>query len=321
MSAHQHIHHSASASPHEHDFRGAGKKSLLIVLALVSAYMLVEVIGGLAANSLSLLADAGHMATDALALGLAVFAIWLAMRQPSARLTYGFHRSEMLAAGLNTLSLWILAVWIFIEAYRRFLSPPEVQGVLTLSIGAVGLVVNIASALILRRSAGESLNIEGAFLHVLGNLLGSIGVVGAGLLIIAFGWFIADPIFGVIIGLLIIVSSGRLFWKVLRVLMEGTPARLCVQLLCQRLESVEGVTGVHDIHVWSLTSGYEVLSAHVTADMTEAGARERLLQQLRRIPSEEFGISHATMQLEDSPDGCEELHHIQHPGPDLPRSQ
>jgi cobalt-zinc-cadmium efflux system protein len=284
----------------------------LIALALISSYMVVEVIGGLAANSLALLADAGHMVADAAAIGLALLAMWVAARPASARHTFGFHRGEILAALLNALSLWLIAAWVFFEAYRRFVEPPQVSGLLTLGVGFVGLLVNLGAAWVLKRSASESLNVEGAFLHVLGDLLGSIGVVAAGILIIFFGWFIADPIFGAVIGFLILLSSSRLLWKVLRVLMEGTPSRLDSQRLCQRLEQEPGVTGVHDIHIWSITAGYEVLSAHVTTDVTTVDNREHLTQNLRSIASSEFGISHVTLQLENSPEGCGEVHHIPH---------
>ena len=164
----------------------------------------------------------------------------------------------------------------------------------------------------LRRSADEGLNAEGAFLHVLGDLLGSIGVLAAGTLIMVFGWFIADAISGVIIGSLILYSSGRLLWKVLRVLMEGSPSTLDLDRLCQRLEHIDGVTGVHDIHAWSITTGYEVFSAHVTADMAKEDRSDRLLQQLREVASKEFNIPHVTIQLEDSQEGCEEAHHVAH---------
>jgi cobalt-zinc-cadmium efflux system protein len=297
---------------HPQDSRTATRRSLLIALALISSYMVVEVIGGLAANSLALLADAGHMVADAAAIGLALLAMWVAARPASARHTFGFHRGEILAALLNALSLWLIAAWVFFEAYRRFVEPPQVSGLLTLGVGFVGLLVNFGAAWVLKRSAGESLNVEGAFLHVLGDLLGSIGVVAAGILIIFFGWFIADPIFGAVIGLLILLSSSRLLWKVLRVLMEGTPSRLDSQRLCQRLEQVPGVTGVHDIHTWSITTGYEMLSAHVTTDVTTVSSREHLMQNLRSIASSEFGISHVTLQLENSLEGCEEVHHIPH---------
>ncbi|MBF8267337.1 MAG: hypothetical protein HW388_845 [Dehalococcoidia bacterium] len=298
---------------HGHDLRAASRRRLWITMALTGSYMLVEVVGGLMANSLALLADAGHMVADAAAIGLALFAMWMAGRPASSRHTFGFQRAEIVAASLSALSLVLVAGWIFLEAYRRFQTPSEVQGLMTLSIGSVGLLVNVLAAMVLKHSAAGSLNVEAAFLHVVSDLLGSIGVVVAGLLIMAFGWFVADPVFGAIIGLLIMLSSGRLLWKVLRVLLEGTPSSLDLQRLCQRLEQVESVTGVHDIHAWSITTGYEVFSAHVTADVPNVEDASRLLQHLRDVAAQEFGITHITIQLESSSEGCEESHHVAHP--------
>ena len=320
MSHHRHtkvesgaVHAHSEEDDHRYDLRSNSKRSLWIALALISGYMLVEVAGGLIANSLALLADAGHMLTDAAAIGLALLAIWVSSRPSTFERTFGFLRTEILAALLNALSLWLIAAWIFFEAYNRFFDPPEVQGVLMLSVGFIGLLVNVAAAWILHRSAGESLNVEGAFLHVLGDLLGSVAVIVGGVLIITFGWYLADPIFGVAIGFIILFSSGRLLWKVLHVLMEGTPSDLNLQELCLRLEQVEGVTGVHDIHAWSITSGYEVLSAHVTADLEAWDSPDHMLEHLREISSREFGIRHVTIQLENSEEGCEEDHHVPHP--------
>ncbi|HCP23820.1 MAG: cation transporter [SAR202 cluster bacterium] len=298
---------------HNHDHRSASRRSLSISLALILGYMVAEVIGGLVSGSLALLADAGHMLTDAAAIGLALLAIWLANRPASIERTFGFHRTEILAALLNALSLWLIAAWIFFEASRRFDEVPDVDGGLMLAVGAVGLLVNAVAVLVLKRSAGESLNVEGAFLHVMADLLGSVAVVSAGILVIALGWDVADPIFGIVIGVLILASSFRLLWKVLHVLMEGTPAHLDLHLLCHRLEELEGVTGVHDIHAWSITTGYDALSAHVTADAAVMGDPNPVLQRLRDIACTEFGIGHVTFQLEDSMDGCEEDHHIDHP--------
>lgn len=301
-----------TSSGHPVHTRATSRRSLSIALALVSAYIVAEVIGGLVTNSLALLADAGHMVTDAAAIGLALFAIWVAARPASVQRTFGFQRAEILTALLNALVLWLIAAVIFFEASQRFGDPPDVRGVVTLVVGSGGLLVNAGAAWVLRRGASESLNVEGAFLHVLGDLLGSIGVIVSGILVIAFGWHVADPIFGVLIGLLILFSSSRLLWKVVHVLMEGTPARLDLESLCSRLEQVVGVTGVHDIHAWSVTTGYEVFSAHVTADMDNVSDRGHLLQSLRDIAATEYGIAHTTIQLEDSTADCEESHHIAH---------
>ena len=298
---------------HAHDHRSASRRSLSIALALIMVYMVVEVVGGLISGSLALLADAGHMLTDGAAIGLALLAIWVSGRPASIEQTFGFHRTEILAAMLNALSLWLISALIFFEASRRFNDDLQVDGGLMLGVGAVGLLVNLAAAWALHRSLGESLNVEGAFLHVVADLLGSVAVVAGGILVLAFEWNIADPIFGIVIGVLILASSLRLLWKVVHVLMEGTPSHLDLHHLCQRLEELEGVTGVHDIHAWTITTGYDALSAHVTADPTVMQDPNPVLQALRDIASSEFGIGHVTIQLEDSKDGCVEDHHIEHP--------
>ena len=281
-------------------------------MALIGGFMLVEVVGGLLANSLALLADAAHMVTDAAAIGLALFAMWFASRQASFSRTFGFYRTEVIAALLNALSMWLVAGWIFFEAYGRIYEPPEINAVPVLVVGSVGLLVNAAAAWVLKRSSTESLNVEGAFLHVLGDLLGSVGVIISGLLIITMGWQIADPIIGFTIGLLVLLSSGRLLWKTLHVLMQGTPPYLDLDRLCMRMEQVEHVTGVHDIHAWTVTTGYDVLSAHVTANTVEEIRPHGLLKTLREIVASEFGISHVTIQLEEESVDCEERHHIAH---------
>ena len=305
--------HDNQGLMHSHG-RAASRRNLTIALGLTVGYMVVELVGGFLANSLSLLADAGHMITDAGAIGLPLLAMWIAGRPASIERTFGLHRTEVLAALANALALWLIAGLIFFESYRRFLDVPAVDGRLMLVVGGVGLLVNLAAAAVLRPSAKESLNVEGAFLHVVSDVLGSIAVIGAGLLILTTGWVLADPIFGAVIGLLIVISSARLLWKVLHVLMEGTPAHLDLHGLCQRLERLDGITGVHDIHAWSITTGYDALSAHVTADAAALNNPGQVLERLRNIASQEFGISHVTIQLEDSEDGCVEAHHIAHPG-------
>ena len=303
---------------HSHDHRSASRRSLRISLALIMAYMVVEVVGGLVSGSLALLADAGHMLTDGSAISLALLAIWVSGRPASIEQTFGFHRTEILAALLNALSLWFISALIFFEASRRFDDTLDVDGGIMLAVGAVGLLVNLAAAWVLHRSSGESLNVEGAFLHVIADLLGSVAVVSGGILVLVFEWDIADPIFGIVIGVLILASSLRLLWKVVHVLMEGTPSHLDLHHLCQRLEELEGVTGVHDIHAWTITTGYDALSAHVTADPTVMQDPNPVLQALRDIASSEFGIGHVTIQLEDSMEGCVEDHHIEHPAVQAP---
>ena len=298
---------------HHHDYREKSRRRLGVALSLTVAYMAAEAVGGLWAGSLALIADAMHMLGDVAAIGVALFAIWVSGRSASIKRTFGFQRTEVLAALINALGLWIFVGFLFYRSYLRLLTPPEVEGLLMLAVGGGGLLVNIVVAWVLHRSAAESLNVEGAFIHVLGDLPGSIGVVAAGVLIFIFGWYILDPIFSLVIGLLILVSSARLLWKVLNVLMEGTPSDPDLLRLCQRLKAVDGVTGVHDIHAWSITAGYDAFSAHVTIDPQVLGSPTVVLQHLRDIASREFGISHVTIQLEDGPLWCTEDHHIEHP--------
>ena len=299
---------------HHHDYRERSRRRLSVALSLTVAYMAAEIVGGLWSGSLALIADATHMLGDVAAIGLALFAIWVAGRPASIKRTFGFQRTEVLAALINALGLWIFVGFLFYRAYLRLMNPPEVEGILMLGVGGGGLLVNVVVAWVLHQSAEESLNVEGAFIHVLGDLLGSIGVVAAGVLIFVFGWYILDPIFSLVIGLLILTSSARLLWKVSHVLMEGTPSHLDLHRLCQRLEAVEGVTGVHDIHAWSITAGYDAFSAHVTIGPQLLESSIAVLQHLRDIASREFGISHVTIQLEDGPLWCTEDHHIDHPG-------
>ena len=295
-----------------HDHREAGRRRLLIALALISGYMGVEIAAGILSGSLALLADAAHMLTDAAAIALALFAMWIANRPASIERTFGYHRTEVLAALFNVVSLWVIAGWILFEAYHRFREVPEVAGGIVLVAGGVGLVVNLIAAWILRRSAGHSLNVEGAFRHVMADLMGSIGVVISGVLTLAFGWWIADPILGVLIGALILAGSWRLVGKVFRVLLEGTPAHLDMGRLCSELESVAGVTLVHDIHAWTITSGYESLTAHVLVDPHYPGELETLRRRLQQIAYDDFGIAHITIQIEQSLEGCAERHHFDH---------
>lgn len=275
--------------------------------------MVAEVIGGILSGSLALIADAGHMLTDAASIALAIVAMHFATREASAERTFGFHRLEILAALLNALTLWLIAAWVVIEAFHRLEAAPEVRGVLMLTVGAIGLLVNVAAAWILHRSAGHSLNVEGAFQHVMADLLGSVGVVISGVLVWAFEWHLADPIVSVVIALLILLSTWRLLSKVVHVLLEGTPEHIDVYRLCSAMESVEGVTLIHDIHVWTITQGYDSLTAHVLIDPEHPPEeRQTLLRTLRDLARNRFGIQHITIQLETNAQGCLEDHHVDH---------
>ena len=304
--------HHEAAYGHDHQHRGASRRRLVAALALIGGYMLVEIVAGILAGSLALLADAAHMLTDAGAIALALFAMWVAGRPASIERTFGYYRTEVLAAMFNAFSLWIIAAWIFYEAYHRFREVPEVDGAIVLIAGGAGLIVNLAAVWILHRSAGHSLNVEGAFRHVLADLLGSVGVVVSGILTLTFGWRLADPVLGVLIGALVLTSSWRLVSKVFQVLLEGSPAHVDMHGLCQAMEDVEGVTLVHDIHAWTITSGYESLTAHVLVDPDYPGELETLRCRLQHIAYQEHGIGHITIQMEQSLEGCTERHHFDH---------
>ena len=297
---------------HSHDLRSAGKRNLVIAFALIAGFMFVEVVGGILSGSLALLADAGHMLTDAASIALALVAMHFAGRPHSVQRTFGYHRLEILAALVNALALWVIVAWVLFEAYGRSRAAPEVDGRIMLSIGAIGLFVNLGAAWVLHRSSAHNINIQGAFLHVLADLLGSAGVVVSGILVWAFGWTIADPVASVVIAVLILASSWRLMAKVVHVLLEGTPEHIDVYQLCRQLEAVEGVTRVHDIHVWTLSPGNEALTAHVLIDPDYPGDVEALRLRLRDIVYHDFGIGHITLQVEKSLEGCTEDHHFDH---------
>ncbi len=310
---HHHHHHGFGGHDHSAELRNASKQSLIGALVLITGYMFAEVIGGILSGSLALIADAGHMLTDAASIALALVAMQFAMRAESAERTFGFHRLEILAALVNALTLWLIAAWVVVEAFHRIQEVPEVQGLLMLSVGTVGLIVNILAAWILHRSAGHSLNVEGAFQHVIADLLGSVGVVISGTLVWAFGWTLADPIVSVVIAVLILLSTWRLLAKVVHVLLEGVPEHVDVYRLCSSMEDVEGVVLIHDIHVWTIAQGYDALNAHVLVDRElPASELDPLLRRLRKIASRDFGIHHITIQMEQSLEGCTEHHHVDH---------
>jgi cobalt-zinc-cadmium efflux system protein len=271
------------------------QRRLALVLVLTLVYTVVEIAGGLAANSLALLADAGHMATDVLALGLAVLAAWFARRPPDPGRTFGYQRAEILAALTNGVILVAICGSIFWEAIHRFTAPPTVATGLMGGVAAGGLVVNLVSAWLLHGHT-ESMNAKAAWLHVLGDLLGSLGALGAAACIALFGWRFADPLASVFIGVVIVVSSVRLVLESVHVLMEGTPAHLDPEQILRSLRALPGVADVHDLHLWSLGGSAPLLSAHLVVDLSVRGhdvlrAATTELQLL-------FGIEHVTLQIE-----------------------
>jgi len=273
--------------------------------------MIAEAVGGWLSNSLALLADAGHMLTDAGALTLTLGAIWFASRPATERKTYGYYRLEILAAFVNALTLVLLSIWVIYEAYERWHSPPEVKGLQLTIVAVGGLLVNLFCAWLLHSDHQHDLNMHGAWLHVVGDALGSVTAIIAGLLIVSFGWVWADAVSSVLISLIIIYGSWHLIRESINILLEGTPAHINIPAVEMAILGTEGVNAVHDLHVWTITSGLDALSAHVQHDETIVQAE--LLKRLRKRLHNEFGIDHLTIQME-TPDFEDEEIHFCHSG-------
>ena len=281
---------------HQHDVRAHNRRVLAVVLGLTAAFTVVEVVGGIATGSLALLADAAHMLSDNFALGLALFAVWLAGRPSTPERSFGYQRAEILAALANGIILVALAIWIFVEAWQRFSSPPDVLAGWVAVVAVLGLGVNLVSAFLLHRHGHDTLNTRAALRHVLADALGSVGVLVSALVILLTGWEYADPVAGVVIGLLVLASS----WTVLRdsvhILLEGAPKGIDAAALGRRLAEMPGVVDVHDLHVWTITSGFHALSAHVLVERgDDCHARRR---ELEEVLLREYGIEHTTLQVD-----------------------
>ena len=290
--AHRHL--DQAGPDREHRGRQASRR-LGVVLALTATYALAELVGGWLANSLALLADAGHMLGDMMALSLALVAAWTARRPADPARTYGYRRVEILAALFNGVALIVIALFIFLEAWERLSQPPDVAWGLMAAVAAGGLAVNVVGAWLLHRHQ-HGMNVRAAYLHVLGDLLGSIGTLVAAALIALFGWRWTDPAISVVIGVVIVVGAVRLVLDAVNVLLEGAPAHLRTEDVRQTLAGVGGVADVHDLHLWSLGGDAPLLSAHLVLDGTRAA--DRVLRRATRELSERFGIDHATLQLE-----------------------
>lgn len=275
--------------------RDAARRRVALVLPLMATYMVAEAIGGWLTNSLALLADAGHMLSDVAALALTLFAMWMARRPATATRTFGYYRAEILAALANGATLVAVAVLVFVEAWERLRAPPEVLGGQMLVVAAGGLAVNLAGLWVLHGSRSESLNVRGAWLHVLGDALGSVGAIASGVLIWAFGWKWADPLASIAIGLLIVRSSWELIKESVAVLMEGVPGNVDLDAVRGALRGIQGVEEVHELHVWSISSGVVSLSCHLVALPPN---RPEILENARAVLGKEFAIWHATIQVE-----------------------
>lgn len=282
---------------HSHGHRGAGNvKKLSVALVLTGVYMFAEAIGGWFANSLALIADAGHMLTDVAAMALTLAAFWFGSRPATAQKTFGYYRLEILAAFVNGIALVLISLWVIFEAWQRWNSPPAIKGVELTVVAVGGLVVNLICAWLLHGDHEHNLNMRGAWLHVIGDALGSVTAIGAGALILAFGWVWADAVSSVLISLIIIFGAWNLIRESVNVLLEGTPAHINLKAVEETIRATDGVADVHDLHVWTITSGMEALSVHVLYD--ENAVQKDILAAIRQRLHDEFEIVHVTVQLE-----------------------
>ena len=307
---HDHGHGGHDHHGHGHEFEegvrqapAGGKRDLLIALSITVLMMVVEVIGGLLSNSLALLSDAGHMLTDNLALLLSFFAMKFATLPATERKTWGFYRLEILAALLNGIVLVLLSLYIMYEAYLRMLRPQPVQGTLMLIIAVVGLIANIAGAFILIRHRNTNLNIRGAFLHIVGDALSSVGVIIGGLIIMYTGWYLIDPILSMLISVVIIYGSWALVKESVNILLEAVPGHIDIDTVAAEMTKIKGVREAYHIHAWTITSGVYAMSAHVLINDQPVSGCRNIVDEIKELLADKFNILHSTIQLEC--DKCE----------------
>ncbi|WP_042477096.1 cation diffusion facilitator family transporter [Bacillus ndiopicus] len=286
---------------HDHNHSHSNnKKILLISFLIITSYMLIEAVGGVMTKSLALLSDAGHMLSDSISLAIALIAFKLGEKAVTYNKTFGYKRFEVLAALLNGATLIVIALIIFYESIERFINPPEVATVGMLIISSIGLAVNILVAWIMMRGSDteENLNMRGAYLHVLGDMLGSIGAIAAALLIMFFGWGWADPLASVIVAALVLRSGYFVAKKAIHVLMEGTPADINIDEAVQAISKIEGVKGIHDVHAWTITSGLHAFSCHIVVDEQLTVAESNKIAHEIEHLLQHKGIHHVTLQVE-----------------------
>lgn len=282
---HSHSHHCSS--------RSSSISALKKTLILVVVFMLIEFIFGWISNSLALMTDALHMFTDGGAIILSLFAFWIAQRPANKHLSYGYHRAEIIAALASGFSTWALSIWLIYEAIHRLIHPEPVQGPMVLIVACIGLCANLVMMLLLHRNQKENLNVRGAYVHILGDLLGSLGVVLAGILLIIFKWYPIDPIITLIFSIIVIYSAWQLIRDTLRVLMEGTPLDIIPEAVKEDLQKIIHVKEVHDLHIWSLSSQQINLSVHLVSTNLEVS-----LKEAHKLLKEKYQIHHATIQME-----------------------
>ena len=307
-----------SKHSHNHRHRSESWRRLSLVLVLTAFYMFAELVGAWWTGSLALLADAGHMFTDVAALILALTAVWFGSRPATSRKTFGYYRLEIIAALVNGVALVVISILIFYGAYERWFSPPVIKTGPMIAVAIGGLFINLICAWILHSREEVDLNMRGAWMHVMGDALGSVAAILAGVCMSLFGWYAADAVFSVVISLLIIWGSIRLIRESTNVLLEGTPAHINLAAVENAILDTNGVADVHDLHVWTITSGREALSAHVIH--ADSISQPDLLKELRTKLYDRFGVDHLTIQME-TPDFEDETFHFCHSGTACFRSE
>jgi cobalt-zinc-cadmium efflux system protein len=299
----EHDHGEEGTHDHGHEPKGrvgseTGGRDLLIALSITVLMMIAEAVGGILSNSLALLSDAGHMLTDNLALLLSFFAVKFSTMPATERKTFGFYRLEILAALLNGIILVVISIYIMYEAYLRMMHPQPVQGGLMLIVATIGLIANIIGAFFLFKHSHSSLNIRGAYLHILGDALSSVGVVIGGTIIIYAGWYLIDPILSILISLVIIYGSWNIVTESVNILLEAVPSHINIQTVAAEMAKVSGVREAYHIHVWTITSGVYAMSAHVLVDDQMVSGSRNISDEIRDLLSKKFNILHSTIQLE-----------------------
>jgi len=309
--AHNHTNHCSDEHRHYGPSLHDNRRALKIALFITGIIMVVEVVGGVLSNSLALLSDAGHMLTDLLALVLSFLALSYASRPPTSTKTYGFYRLEILAALTNGATLILISLYIFWEAYQRLIEPVDVKGQIMLYVALIGLVANLIAAVAMQRASRDSLNIRGAFLHVLGDALSSIGVIVGALIIQWTNWMVIDPIISFVIGIVILWGAYQLVRDSANILLEATPKEINAKELMQALLTLDDIQEIHCLHIWAITSGVYALSAHVRVSDMTISSSSTLLEKIQRTLREDFHINHTTIQFESKPYCEEELYCVQ----------
>jgi len=292
------IHHIHQPKESNNQTYSSNQRNLLIALFITAIVMIAEIIGGLLANSLALLSDAGHMLTDILALGLSLVAMRFAQKPPTPSKTFGFHRLEILAAFFNGMLLFFISFYIFYEAYHRMLHPEEIKGLFMLVVACIGLLANGIGIMLLRKSAHTSLNVKSAFFHIVGDTISSGGVIVGGLIILYTGWYLVDPLIGIFIGILILRGAYALIMESIDIFLEATPKDINVDEMLDELRKIKGVKDVHHLHLWTITSGINAMSAHVLIDDLLISSSEYILKEIKSVLHNKYCIEHSTIQFE-----------------------